>query len=170
MSQGYLSVQGYTGHPSNPTPPRASPTPARQSSFDWADAKTIGGKVLTAVGMYMAADAQAQGYEAAAHAALAQLKQHKKEARYTVWRQQVIANSMLDEQVSTFAAAGVESTSGGALDFTMGQLRELRMQQRVGESGARFKSKQLKQQARDYKHMASQTRTAGAIGAIGSLL
>ena len=128
------------------------------------------GKIMNAVGNYRSAATLADAYGQSA-ASVDWLKaRHKDEARYEVWRTNLMRDRVVGAETERLATAGVETTSGGPLDFITDTSREWVLEQLAQERNARVQTKLMTDKAANLRVAEGKARSAAQLGIVRGLL
>lgn len=121
------------------------------------------GTEMQVAGIRKATQATVKGYKEAMRSALFAADMTAEGGKYEAWRDELMTQRIMGQQENAYGVAGVETTTGAALDMTTDSLRELKLEKLVKEYTARQESSNMRQQADYYRRAARNTKSAGKL-------
>lgn len=128
------------------------------------------GKALSAYGAYQAGKAQAAGYKHERQRATFAAGEVERAARYDSWRMALSRRQALGSQRATYAALGLSTTEGTAIDNLAEAAKMLTLDKLMMQRGAKIEAQQHREDAKFYRKAEKAAKKSGALSAISSFL
>lgn len=138
-------------------------------SLNWGSFSYVG-SALKAFGAYQAGKAQAAGYKHERQRATFAAGEVERASRYDSWRMALNRRQALGSQRATYAALGLSTTEGTAIDNLAEAAKMLTLDKLMMQRGAKIEAQQHREDAKFYRKAEKAAKKSGTLSAISSFL